>query len=338
MTSVSAGASRGHDGAERLTRRVATFRASSRARGTVQLVTTLLPLAALFTVMYLSLERAYWLTLALTPLAAGFLVRSFIIMHDCAHGSFFPSRRANEITGFLTGLITLTPFAQWRRDHALHHASSGDLDRRGHGDVLTLTVAEYRARDWWGRLKYRAFRHPFVLFCLGPLYLLVSQRWRGRSTATKTMQVNSVHVTNAAILVVGGLLSLAFGFIEVLTVYFPALFLAAAAGIWLFYVQHQFEHTVWDGDADWNFHTAALHGSSYYDLPPVLRWFTANIGVHHVHHLSSRIPFYRLPDVLRAHPELASLGRLTLGQSLATTRLRLWDEAERRLVRFRKAA
>src|SRR5688572_15666814 len=180
----------------------APYRASSTARATLQLCTTILPLATLITLMYMMLDVSYWITLALAVPAAGFLVRTFIIMHDCGHGSFVPSRRANEVIGFITGAITLTPFAQWRRDHALHHASSGDLDRRGHGDILTLTVEEYLARDWWGRLKYRLYRNPVVLFGLGPLYLLVSQRWRSpKGGATRRKQFTSVQATNAAILV-----------------------------------------------------------------------------------------------------------------------------------------
>lgn len=312
----------------------APFRAPQTRRSVLQLATTLLPLATLLGLMYAALGVSYGLVLALAPLAAGFLLRSFIIMHDCSHGSFFPSRRANEITGFLTGVLTFTPFAQWRRDHALHHASSGDLERRGHGDIDTLTIDEYLARDWRGRLKYRLYRSPFVLFGLGPLYLLFSQRWRPRSTATRDKQVNSVLWTNVAIAALLATFWWLIGLEALVLVYLPVFYLAAVGGIWLFYVQHQFEETYWEEHAAWDYETAALYGSSYYRLPWVLEWISGSIGLHHVHHLDPRIPNYNLRACHDATPEFRDVPVLTVRASLRAMSLKLWDPEQRRLVGF----
>jgi omega-6 fatty acid desaturase (delta-12 desaturase) len=269
--------------------------------------------------------------------AAGLVVRMFMIQHDCGHGSFFPNRRGNDWTGRVIGVLTLTPYDHWRRSHAIHHASAGNLDRRGIGDIDTLTVREYLARSRWGRLGYRLYRHPAVMFGLGPIYLFVLQSRlplgfmrKGWGPWLSTM------MTNLAIAVMAGLLIWGVGIWPFLLIHLPVVLLAAAAGVWLFYVQHQFEGTHWSGDETWNVHEAALHGSSHYDLPLVLRWFTANIGMHHVHHLSSRIPYYRLPEVLRDYPELRDVGRLTLWQSLGCVGLTLWDERQGRLISFRE--
>jgi len=276
------------------------------------------------------------LALLLLP-AAGFLVRLFMIQHDCGHGSFFPSRRANDWVGRVIGVATLTPYDHWRASHAFHHASSGNLDRRGIGDVHTLTVAEYLARSRWGRLRYRLYRHPAVMFGVGPLYLFLLQNRLPFGFMRKGWKPwFSTMTTNAAIAAAVALMIFAVGFWAFLWIQVPIVLLAAAAGVWLFYVQHQFEHTHWAEDASWNAHDAALYGSSHYDLPRVLRWFTANIGVHHVHHLSSRIPYYRLQEVLRDHGELRSVGRLTLLQSLQGLRLVLWDTHRRRLISFKE--
>jgi omega-6 fatty acid desaturase (delta-12 desaturase) len=246
-----------------------------------------------------------------------------------------PSRKANEIVGFITGVLTFTPFAQWRRDHALHHASSGDLDRRGHGDILTLTVAEYLARDRVGRLKYRLYRNPFILFGLGPVYLLISQRWRsGGGTATGRKQAVSVHATNAAILI--GLVgfSLLIGIKALVLIYAPVFLIAAAAGIWLFYVQHQFEDTYWEGHATWEYASAAMEGSSYYKLPRILEWMTGSIGLHHLHHADPRIPNYNLRRCHDDNEEFQHATQITLRGSLRSAKLRLWDEEQGRLVGF----
>ena len=310
------------------------YRTSVTARAVLQLCTTLLPLAGLFTAMYWSLDYSYLITLAIAIPTAGFLVRTFILMHDCSHGSFLPSKRANEIVGFITGVLTFTPFAQWRRDHALHHASSGDLDRRGHGDIITLTIDEYLARDRWGRFKYRLYRNPLILFGFGPLYLFVSQRWRARGEATGSKQITSIHATNLAIVagVVG--FSLLIGIKAVLLVYVPVFLLAGSAGIWLFYVQHQFEDTYWEGHADWQYATAALEGSSYYKLPRVLDWITGSIGLHHVHHADPRIPNYQLRRCHDEIPAFHAATEITLRSSMRSARLRLWDPVQGKLVGF----
>jgi omega-6 fatty acid desaturase (delta-12 desaturase) len=240
--------------------------------------------------------------------------------------------------GRALGVLTMTPYDHWRRCHAIHHATSGNLDRRGIGDIKTLTVREYFARNWRDRLRYRLYRHPLVMFGLGPAYVfLLENRLPIGFMRKGSMPWLSTMTTNAGILLASGLLILFVGFTTLLVVHLPIVVLAATMGVWLFYVQHQFETTTWDETTDWRQPEAALHGSSHYDLPPVLRWFSANIGVHHVHHLSSGVPFYRLPDVLRTYPELREVGRLTLWQSLICVRLTLWDEETRRLMSFREA-
>jgi acyl-lipid omega-6 desaturase (Delta-12 desaturase) len=289
--------------------------------------------------MLASLRYSYWLCLLLAVPAAGFLVRLFMIQHDCGHGSFFRRRLANDWLGRTLGVLTLTPYGYWRRTHAMHHATSGHLGRRGTGDVDTLTVREYQSLPAWRRALYRLKRHPIVVLGLGPFYMFVLQhRLPVRLMRAGWQPWLSVMSTNLAIAAVIGLLVALLGARDFLLVQAPIILLASSAGVWLFYVQHQFEHTWWAWDADWNLHTGALHGSSHYDLPPVLRWFTANIGIHHVHHLSSRIPCYRLGEALRDHPELREVSRLTLMESFRCLRLALWDEDQRRLVGFREAA
>jgi omega-6 fatty acid desaturase (delta-12 desaturase) len=273
--------------------------------------------------------------LAIALIVAGLLVRTFVLMHDCAHGSFFRSRRLNDAVGLVTGVLTLTPFAQWRRDHALHHASSGDLDRRGHGDVPTLTVREYRDRSPRSRLVYRVLRHPAALLLGGPFHLAFGQRFRGRGKATGPRQVASVWGTNVAIVLLVSAGVWAFGWNSVVIAYAVPYYLAALAGIWLFYVQHQFEDAYWEPHGQWDYVEAALRGSSHLRLPWMLRWFTASIGLHHVHHVAPRIPNYRLQD---CHDENAVFQRsptLTLRSGVAALRLTLWDEERGRLVRFR---
>jgi len=327
------------DDVPRWTQLLARYRQPSNGRGLVEVAITVVPLAALWLLAWLTLDIGYWLALPLALAAGAFLLRLFMIQHDCSHGSFFRHRLANDWIGRLAGVVTMTPYGVWRRTHATHHACSGNLDRRGMGDVDTLTVDEYRARSIWGRLRYRLYRHPLVMFGLGPAYLFLLQhrlpiglmRGNGWRPWISTM------ATNLTIAGVAGLLIWLIGIKAFLLVHLPVLLVAASIGVWLFYVQHQFENTVWATDGAWDHQDAALHGSSYYDLPVFLRWFTANIGMHHVHHLSSRIPFYRLPRVLRDHPELRDVGRLTLFQSLRCVRLALWDDTKRRLVSFREA-
>lgn len=317
---------------------VARYQGSRPARSVWQIITTLVPLAGMFAVMNLSLALPYWVTLLLAIPTAGLLVRTFIIMHDCAHGSFFPSRRANAVVGWITGVLTVTPFGQWRHDHALHHASSGDLDRRGHGDVDTLTVREYAALPRLARLRYRLLRNPFILFGLGPLHFVLMNRMPARGTqASKRLRL-SVWSTNAAIVGCFALASLWIGWRAVVLIYAPSMYLAAAAGIWLFYVQHQFEGTYWQAYGTWDYAEAAVRGSSYLKLNPVLQWFTGNIGLHHVHHLGPRIPNYALKQCHDENEVFHSVTILTLAASVRTLRLTLWDEARERLVGFRDVA
>lgn len=296
---------------------------------------TIVPFVALWVTMWAALDSGYWFALLLTIPAAGFLVRLFIIQHDCGHGSFFRRRWANDLTGRIISVLTLTPYSFWARTHALHHASSGNLDRRGFGDVDTLTVAEYRASSAWGRLRYRLYRHPLIMFGIGPAYLFILQfRLPVGMMRGGWQPWASTMATNLAIALVVGALVWLIGIKAFLLIHVPIMVLAASAGVWLFYVQHQFENTSWEDESEWDVHQAALHGSSHYDLPAFLRWFTGNIGLHHVHHLCSRIPFYRLPDVLREHPELRDINRLGLLESFRCVRLVLWDETRRCLVPF----
>jgi acyl-lipid omega-6 desaturase (Delta-12 desaturase) len=319
------------------TKILARYREPSRVRSVTELVITIVPLVLLWVLIWAALDFGYWFGLLLAVPAAGLLVRLFMIQHDCGHGAFFRHRLANDWVGRVLGVLTLTPYDFWRRTHAIHHASSGNLDQRGIGDIDTLTVGEYLALSRWGRLRYRLYRHPIVMFGIGPAYLFILQHRLPVGLMRRGWQPwLSTMATNAAIAAVIGTLIWFIGIGSFLLVHLPIMLLAASVGVWLFYVQHQFEDTFWAEDRTWNVHTAALHGSSHYDLPAVLRWFSANIGVHHVHHLCSRIPYYRLPDVLREHPELVATGRLTLIESLRCVRLVLWDERKRRLISFRE--
>jgi len=291
--------------------------------------------AGLWFLVWVAMGFSYWLSLLLAVPAAGFLVRLFMIQHDCGHGAFFRRRATNDWVGRVLGAVTLTPYDVWRRSHAIHHASSGDLEHRGIGDISTLTVREYLALSRWRRLGYRLYRNPIIMFGLGPAYLfLLQHRIPIGFIRGGWVPWISAMATNTAIALAIVVMMWLVGVTPFLLVHLPITLLASSIGVWLFYVQHQFEDTFWAEGSAWTVHEAALHGSSHYDLPHVLRWFTANIGVHHVHHLCSRIPYYRLPGVLRDHPELGEVGRLTLMQSLGCVRLVLWDENSRRLISF----
>ncbi len=304
-----------------------------------ELAITAVPFVILWAMASAALSRGIWLGFLLAIPAGGLLLRLFLIQHDCGHGAFFGKRRVNDWVGRAVSVLTLTPYDFWRRSHALHHATSGNLGKRGTGDVDTLTVEEFRGLSARARWRYRFYRHPFILLVVGPTYLFMLQHrlpvgamrggWRPWFSALGT---------NAAICITAGSMIWWIGLIPFLMVHIPIVLVAATAGVWLFYVQHQFEHTSWEPDDKWAFHEAALYGSSHYDLPPVLRWFTANIGIHHVHHLSSRIPFYRLPEALRACPQLTNVSRLTFWKSLSTLRLKLWDDKRRKLVSFSQLA
>jgi omega-6 fatty acid desaturase (delta-12 desaturase) len=313
---------------------VAAYQNPDLRRSLWQLANSVVPFLALWCLSYRFLAVSYWLTLATAVLAAGFLVRVFIIFHDCGHGSFFRSKAANDTVGFVTGVLTLTPYFDWRHEHALHHATAGDLDRRGRGDVWTMTVAEYRAASFWQRLGYRLYRNPLVMFGIGPLYVfLLKQRLPRPGSGTRERM--SVHVTNLALTVILAALAVTIGVKAVLLVHLPILAISGAAGVWLFYVQHQFEGVYWQRGEQRDYVDVALKGSSLFALPRVLQWFSGNIGFHHIHHLSPRIPNYRLEKCYREQPLFQSVDRITLLSSLRTLRLRLYDEASRRLVGFR---
>jgi omega-6 fatty acid desaturase (delta-12 desaturase) len=305
-------------------------------RSWLDVAISVIPYLALSVAMYLTLRISPLLTLALAIPAAGFLVRVFVVFHDCAHGSMFPSKRTNAAVGSVLGLFVLSPFRRWRHDHAVHHATSGDLDRRGVGDIITLTIDEYRARTPRGRAAYRLIRHPLVMFGLGPVFaMIVGPRIVARGARPRMR--NSVLGTDAALLaLIGGLVWL-MGWDNFLLVWAPAAMLAGSIGIWLFYVQHQFEDAYWQSAGAWSYADAALRGSSYLKLPKLLQFFTGNIGLHHVHHLNARIPNYNLQRAHDSNPIFADVPTLTLVDGLRAVRLKLWDEEAGRLVTFAQA-
>jgi acyl-lipid omega-6 desaturase (Delta-12 desaturase) len=313
------------------------YRVPDFTRSIFELSITALPFALLWAMMWAALGVSYWLCLFLAVPTAGFLMRLFMIQHDCGHGAYFKRRSMNDWVGRIIGVVTLTPYAFWLRAHALHHANAGNLDHRGSGDIITLTTDEYCALTRFQRLVYRLYRSPFVMFGLIPTYLFVLH-YRvpiGLMRSDRQPWLSTMG-TNAAIAGLAAVMIWLVGFVPFLLVQAPVVVVSASIAVWFFYVQHQFEDTLWAHDGDWSFHEAALHGSSHYELPRALAWFTGNIGVHHIHHLSSRIPFYRLPEVLRDHPQLASIGRLTFLQSLRCATLALWDEKQKRLISFRE--
>jgi omega-6 fatty acid desaturase (delta-12 desaturase) len=319
-------------------RLLAAYHEPKFSRALLELIVTAAPLVTLWAGAWVASSFGlWWLALLLTAPAAAFLVRLFMIQHDCGHMAFFKSPALNHWIGRAIGVLTLTPYDYWRRSHAIHHASCGNLDRRGIGDVTTLTVEEFRALPPLKRFGYRLYRHPVVLFGLGPAFLFLLQHrlpsgqmrdgWRPWAS---TLGTNAVLVGLVTVAILLG------GWKALLLVHLPTLLLAASIGVWLFYVQHQFEHTHYARQESWDFTEAALHGSSNYQLPQPLKWLTANIGVHHVHHMSSRIPFYRLPRVLRDFPELREASKLTVPESIRAAGLSLWDEANNRLISFKE--
>ena len=312
---------------------VTPYQKPSVWRGVWQLANSLVPYTALWYLMYRSLAVSIWLTVPLALLAGGFLVRIFIIFHDCTHGSFFKSRLANECVGCLTGVLCFTPFHRWRYEHSIHHASAGDLDRRGTGDVWTMTVQEYLEASRWKRRAYRLARNPFILFVIAPLVLfLVLERLPTRKGGRR--ERFSVYATNVALagMVVG--LSSVFGWRAYLLLQLAAVMVASSAGVWLFYVQHQFEDVYWEHGENWDYEKAALEGSSYYKLPRILQWFSGNIGFHHIHHLSPRIPNYHLEKCHRSDALFQTVKPVTLLASLKAFKFRLWDERRRKMVGY----
>src|SRR5262245_13849707 len=312
-------------------RAVELYAKPSVPRTLASLATSLLPFLVLWGAMFWSISVSYLLTLALAIPAAGFLVRTYILFHDCAHGSLVANRRANDWLGSVIALIVFTPFARWRYEHVGHHATAGNLDRRGIGDVPTLTLAEYQSKKWTGRLGYRLFRNPAIMFGLGPIWAMLIQPRTVPKDAPDVVRKSTIRTNIAIVLMVTGL-CLLFGWQAVLLVEAPLVVLAGGSGIWLFYVQHQFEDVYWERTADWSYPDAALRGSSYLRLPKVLQFFSGNIGLHHVHHLNPAVPNYNLQ---RAHDEVdvfRSVPKVSLWDGLRAVRLKLWDENRARPV------
>lgn len=316
---------------------LANYREPSTGRSFFELGVTLGPFIALWALAWWSLSVSAWLTLAISVVNAAFLLRLFAIQHDCGHSSFFKDRALSDWVGRVLGVLTLTPYDVWRRAHSIHHSSAGNLGRRGIGDIDTLTVAEYKNLTPAAQFRYRLYRHPVVLFGLGPGYLFFLQNRIPLGLMAHAKYWISAMFTNAAIVVALLIIWYFGGLMPILLIFIPSTLLAATAGVWLFYVQHQFETTHWVDDGNWDLHDAALRGSSHYVLPSVLQWLSANIGIHHIHHLYSRIPFYRLPEVLRDHSGLADINRMTIRESFANARLHLWDESSKRLLSFAEA-
>jgi acyl-lipid omega-6 desaturase (Delta-12 desaturase) len=314
---------------------VAQYQESSAWRASWQLLNTVVPYAATWYLMYLCVQVSIWLALPLAVLAGALLIRIFIIFHDCGHESFFRSRLANDITGFCAGVLVFTPYYHWRWEHALHHATSGNLNRRGTGDIWTMTVQEYVDASRGKRFAYRLARNPFLLFLVAPVYLFVfRERFPVRTAGARERK--SVWWVNLAIAGMILLMGWSFGFVPYLILMLTAISVAGIGGVWLFYVQHQFEDTYWERTENWDYKEAALRGSSFYDLPAVLRWFSGNIGYHHVHHLSPRIPNYNLGRCHESAELFREVKPLRLMRSFHSLRLHLWDESRRRLVSFRE--
>jgi acyl-lipid omega-6 desaturase (Delta-12 desaturase) len=324
--------------ARRLAVHCAAYRGALPQRAFWQLSTTLAVFVVLLSAMFATVQSYYWLTLLLSIPTGGVLVRLFIIQHDCGHGSFLQGRTANDIVGRAVSVLTVTPYEVWRREHAKHHATSGNLEERGIGDIDTLTVREYEQLSTLRKVWYRIYRNPFFLFGFAvPFYFMVLQRVPLDHPLPKVQAWTSVMALNGGMVAFYGTLCYVFGVWNLLFVAVPVIHIAAAVGGWLFYVQHQFDATHWNRPPDWDVQVAAVYGSSYYVLPPVLNWFTGNIGLHHIHHLNSMIPNYRLMDCLRASPDLQSLNRLTLWQSFKCVRYKLWCEDRKMLVDFNRA-
>lgn len=302
-----------------------------------QICNTLFPFILFWFLMVKSLQYSYWITLLLSVVASGFLIRLFIIFHDCGHGSFFRSKKANDIVGRITGILTFTPYYKWHQEHRIHHATSGNLDKRGVGDVWTLTVDEYLSSSKGKRFFYRAFRNPFFLFTVGPLYIILITNRLTKKQMTKREKRN-IYFTNIMLLLMAASISLLIGLKAYLLIQIPLILIAHALGIWLFYIQHQFDEVYWERDENWDYKTAAIKGSSFLKLPAVLQWFTGNIGFHHVHHLSSKIPNYNLPRCHYENDLFKDVTPIVFTATFKALNLSLWDEKVQRLTTFRKVA
>ncbi len=318
-------------------RAVAPFQKSDLRLSLWQLVNSVCPFFVLWYLAYVSLGVSYLLTLAFAALAGMFAVRIFIIFHDACHGSFFKARWANDLTGLLTGIVVFTPYYNWRQTHAIHHATSGDLDRRGVGDIWTLTIEEYEKLPRWQQLGYRIYRNPIVMFGIGPIVdFVIIQRLPASHAAATPREKQSVHLTSLALLAIVIAMSFTIGFWSYVAVQLPVLLVATTMGVWLFYVQHQYENTYWEHHENWDFAQASLYGSSYYKLPRILQWFSGNIGFHHIHHLSPRIPNYKLEDCYRSDELFQRVEPLTLKTSLKSLFVRVWDEDRHKMIGYHK--
>ncbi|NRD78629.1 fatty acid desaturase [Bacillus sp. BRMEA1] len=317
-----------------LRKQVLPYEKSNFIASVWQLINTIVPYIILWILAYKSLSVSNYLTMGIDVVAAGFLVRTFIIFHDCCHYSFFKNRTANKILGTLTGILTLFPYSQWQHDHSVHHATSSNLDKRGTGDIWMLTVDEYLASSDFTKVKYRLYRNPFVMFILGPIYVFLIKNRFNRKGARLKERLNT-YLTNLLIAVLGVTLCWAIGWEAFLLVEGPIFLLAGIAGVWLFYVQHTFEDSYFEEDKDWEYVRAAVEGSSYYKLPKILQWLTGNIGYHHVHHLSPRVPNYMLEQVHNNTTPLQNVPTITLKTSLSSLKFHLWDEQNKKFIRFR---
>jgi len=316
-----------------LRKQVAPYEKSNTKDSIWQLITTLGPFFILWTLAYQSLTISYFLTFAFTVIAAGFLVRIFIIFHDCCHYSFFKNRTANKVLGTITGILTLFPFSQWQHDHSIHHATSGNLDKRGTGDIWVLTIDEYLAAPKWRKIAYRLYRNPFVMFGLGPIYEFLIKNRFNKKGARRNERLNT-YLINASVTVLVVFFCWTLGTVPFLLVQIPIFMISGSLGIWLFYVQHTFEDSYYEENKDWEYVLAAVEGSSYYKLPKLLQWLSGNIGYHHVHHLSPRVPNYKLEEVHNNTEPLQNVPTITLATSLKSLKFRLWDAHNKRFVGF----
>ncbi|PYZ91753.1 fatty acid desaturase [Salipaludibacillus keqinensis] len=319
-----------------LKKEVAPFAQTDHNASVKQVINTLGPLFILWFAAYLSLSVSYWITFPILVVTAGFLVRTFIIFHDCCHQSFFKSRKLNNILGTITGILTLVPYEQWKNSHNIHHATSSNLDKRGTGDMWLLTVDEYNESSKWRKLAYRVYRTPIVMLGIGPIAVFMIEYRMNTKGARRKERINT-HVTNVSIVGLYALLCLAVGWQAFLMIQLPILLVSGMLGIWLFYVQHQFEDSYFEHDEEWSYVQAAVEGSSYYKLPKVLQWITGNIGFHHVHHLSPRVPNYHLEKAHEASVPLQKATTITLATSFKSLRYRLWDEQGKKFVTFKEA-
>lgn len=319
---------------ENFSKNISKYQTPDVKRSIWQIVNTFIPYVGLWVAIVYSLAVSYWLTAFLIVLAAGFLVRLFIIFHDCGHGSFFKSQTANKVVGMFFGILAFTPYYKWHNMHMKHHATVGNLDKRGVGDVWTMTRKEYLASSKWKRLKYRLYRHPVTMFGVGSLYVFLIQNRTTKKDMGKKERWN-VYFTNAALLLMFVVMSWLIGFWTFVIVQLSIIYLAAIAGLWLFYLQHQYEDVTWVRNDNWNYRDIALEGSSFVKFPKILQWFSGNIGFHHIHHINSRIPNYKLEKVYKENKIFSEVEPVTFTKSLKTLKLRLWDEKLQKLVGFK---